>query len=282
MEFQAYTSPTAMLNKVEEYLMQQEAINNLPLGLLYRLTEDEKQRKQIEPLLAVGEKDGLICFVMVQTSPSHYLIVCGQEGVSANAASWIVENNYVFPGVVGCSSVVNSFVKELGDMLRCKVELSMKQRIYLLDQLIPVPRSNGRLCYATEDDIALVTLWIQYFHREALHPIDRAQAEEFAKREVKSNRIFLWRNVRGTPVSMAKRARETKHGIVINLVYTPDEYKNQGYATTCVSSLSERLLQEGFSFCTLYTDLANPTSNSIYMKIGYKPIADSVEYRLIW
>jgi hypothetical protein len=32
-------------------------------------------------------------------------------------------------------------------------------------------------------------------------------------------------------------------------------------------------LDSGKKFCTLYTDLDNPTSNSIYQKIGYKPVA---------
>ena len=31
-------------------------------------------------------------------------------------------------------------------------------------------------------------------------------------------------------------------------------------------------------YCCLFTDLANPTSNSIYMKIGYQPIADYLVY----
>jgi hypothetical protein len=61
-------------------------------------------------------------------------------------------------------------------------------------------------------------------------------------------------------------------------VYTPPELRNRGYATSCVAELSRNILQSGKEFCTLYTDLANPTSNSIYMKIGYKPVCDSVEY----
>jgi hypothetical protein len=39
------------------------------------------------------------------------------------------------------------------------------------------------------------------------------------------------------------------------------------------------MLEKGYSFCCLYTDLANPTSNSIYQKIGYRPVADSSQIR---
>lgn len=34
------------------------------------------------------------------------------------------------------------------------------------------------------------------------------------------------------------------------------------------------MLEQGLSFCVLYTDLSNPTSNAIYLRIGYNPIAD--------
>jgi hypothetical protein len=29
--------------------------------------------------------------------------------------------------------------------------------------------------------------------------------------------------------------------------------------------------------CVLFTDLANPTSNAIYRRIGYQPVCDAVE-----
>jgi len=48
----------------------------------------------------------------------------------------------------------------------------------------------------------------------------------------------------------------------------------------CVASLSRHLLDSGFSFCPLFADLANPTSNHLYKKIGYRPICDFVEWRL--
>ncbi len=35
------------------------------------------------------------------------------------------------------------------------------------------------------------------------------------------------------------------------------------------------------SFCFLFTDLANPTSNHIYQTIGYEPVRDFEAYRFI-
>ena len=37
------------------------------------------------------------------------------------------------------------------------------------------------------------------------------------------------------------------------------------------------LLSECYSLCSLFADQAKPTSNSIYMKIGYVPLGDALE-----
>jgi hypothetical protein len=76
---------------------------------------------------------------------------------------------------------------------------------------------------------------------------------------------------------MVAATRETTSGCSINTVYTPPRFRRHGYATAAVAALSGRLLESGRRFCCLYTDVANPTSNSIYAKIGYKPIRDDVE-----
>ena len=57
-------------------------------------------------------------------------------------------------------------------------------------------------------------------------------------------------------------------------VYTPPEHRGRGYATSLVADLTAERLSTGLAFCFLFTDLANPTSNAIYARIGYEPVAD--------
>jgi predicted GNAT family acetyltransferase len=66
--------------------------------------------------------------------------------------------------------------------------------------------------------------------------------------------------------------------MAIGSVYTPAALRQHGYATSCVAGVCRAILKSGYAFCTLYTDLSNPTSNSIYMKIGFKPVCDSVQH----
>lgn len=60
-------------------------------------------------------------------------------------------------------------------------------------------------------------------------------------------------------------------------MYTPPEHRNRGYASAVVARLSQAILDGGKSFCTLFTDLGNPTSNRIYRKLGYVGVADFLD-----
>jgi uncharacterized protein len=78
---------------------------------------------------------------------------------------------------------------------------------------------------------------------------------------------------------MAGFARPTAKTISINAVYTPPEHRRRGYATALVAAVSEEGLRRGKAACVLYMDISNPTSNSIYQKIGYRPVSDARNYR---
>jgi len=54
----------------------------------------------------------------------------------------------------------------------------------------------------------------------------------------------------------------------------PPELRGRGYGSALTAALTQQLLDGGRRFCFLFTDLANPTSNSIYQRIGYRAVAD--------
>jgi len=88
--------------------------------------------------------------------------------------------------------------------------------------------------------------------------------------------LYLWED--GQAVSIAGRSRPTPDGTTVNYVYAPPEHRNRGYASACVAPLSQLLLDEGYWYCLLFTDLAKPTSNKIYRAVGYEPVCDVDEY----
>jgi predicted GNAT family acetyltransferase len=52
----------------------------------------------------------------------------------------------------------------------------------------------------------------------------------------------------------------------------------RGYGSAVTAAVTAEQLAEGRTFCFLYTDLANPTSNKIYTDLGYEPVCDAVDY----
>lgn len=88
--------------------------------------------------------------------------------------------------------------------------------------------------------------------------------------------LWLWDD--GEAVSMAVSRKPAEGVVRISGVYTPANKRNRGYAAACVHALSKHMRDAGFR-CVLYTDLANPTSNSIYRRVGYRAVAEGLRYR---
>ena len=106
-----------------------------------------------------------------------------------------------------------------------------------------------------------------------LKMVGRKALVDGVKTRIGDGTLFLWID-RAQAVSMAAINRKTKNVGVIGYVYTPKEFRGKGYATTLVKIVSKKILQNGFTYCSLFTDSANPTSNYIYRKIGYEPVAE--------
>lgn len=128
---------------------------------------------------------------------------------------------------------------------------------------------------AESNDIDLIAKWTNRFQEDADVFSKKTEDQILAgtKKMIASGDLFKWMHNKEI-VSIAAIVRKTRNYGIIGLVYTPDGLRGRGYATGIVHQLSERILHSGFNYCGLFTDKANPTSNSIYKKIGYFPGAE--------
>ena len=62
----------------------------------------------------------------------------------------------------------------------------------------------------------------------------------------------------------------------IGPVYTPPALRGRGYAGAATAAVSQAALDAGTREVVLYTDLANPVSNALYERLGYRPVEDRV------
>jgi len=148
--------------------------------------------------------------------------------------------------------------------------------IYRCDTVTRPRQTVGQRHGAMSADRALLAEWIEAFYAEALSEVSREEAEGAADRYIANGTMYLW-IVDQTPVACAATVGPTPHAIRIGPVYTPPGHRRQGYASALVADLSQDQLDRGKTFTYLYADRDNETSNSIYQKIGYRPVAECDE-----
>jgi uncharacterized protein len=121
----------------------------------------------------------------------------------------------------------------------------------------------------------LIIQWTRAFQNEIGESANDTELR--VDRGLAAGQLWVW-DQNGEATSMAV-GREPTQGVVrLSGVYTPPEKRRHGYAAACVHALSKHLRLAGYR-CILYTDLGNPTSNSIYRRIGYRAVAESLRYR---
>ncbi|MBB6453866.1 hypothetical protein HNQ94_002317 [Salirhabdus euzebyi] len=276
MQWNYYSNIQEFASKANTILFQQEAENNLPLGLLNRLV---KSNKEENALCALIERDNEVLASFLMTPP-HHLIISVAEGaptdkIIALAVRELIDSPYSIPSVIGDRVVATKFASEWANTTGKNLSISMEQGVYRLDKVNDIEESEGELTLAQTEDLELLMDWLfAFIHDTGIMPVSKAKAEKMMIDKIANKTMFMWK-VNGKAVSMTAIGRETTNGAVVNHVYTPDSERGKGYASSIVKKVSEIILKDK-EFCTLYTDLSNPTSNKIYMAIGYKPIAESI------
>lgn len=199
----------------------------------------------------------------------------------ALAASVASEQRNV-PGVVGPAASAEAMAQAWAVLRGGRAYVAMDQGVFACSHIVaPQAPAAGCAVQATLDDIASVTDLLAAFHNEAI-PHEQRPPEFFeanARARIEAGMAYLWR-VGETAVALASLARPSQTGIAVNAVYTPPTHRRHGYAAALVAHVSAAGLARGKRFCVLYTDLANPTSNGIYQRIGYRRIGDARCYRL--
>ena len=261
------------------YLEQNESENNLPIGLAYRLAEDPYYYTPELPLLLSLLEQGRVVGVAVMTPPKRIVlsrIATQIQTATACLVRYLRSRDVQVPGVVGPAGEAQAFSDDwIKDTRGVSVKVSKHLRVFEARRVANLPLSPGRLRFARPDDHPLMTQWIIELSEALDEPVNFADAKSRAEKFINNQQLYVWDHE--GPVSIAGVTRPMKNGTTIGAVYTPPEHRNKGYATSSVLSLTQKLLADGYSFCSLYTDLSNPTSNSIYTKIGYAPIGDALE-----
>jgi RimJ/RimL family protein N-acetyltransferase len=267
------------LARAGEFLRSRPAMHTVPLSVT-----DTLRRRGIHgfgegvPVFGFLEREGTVRAAFFRTPP-YRLNVTPLSGEEADAlAVRLAEEAHSPPGVFGDRATVAAFAEAWQRRTGATVSQRSRERLYRLHLLTPPePAPPGRARIATGADREGLARW----HDEFAAAIGEGASRDggaWADDRIAYGGVTLWETPDGTPVAMAGVTPLIAGQIRVAPVYTPAPLRGRGYAGAATAEVSRAALAAGAEEVLLFTDLANPTSNGLYQRIGYRPVSDFATY----
>ncbi len=263
--------PAFVLKRADEFLSSKPVEHNLILSILHaRVTHSDPGRYWIA-------LSGETVVGLVVQSPLEYpaTLTPMEPRVVSAMVDAISEAGVALTGVNGEAATAASFAGQWSERCKSAAIPFHGLRLYEFMEAGEVSRTEGRLRQAGREDRSLMIVWTRAFQDEIGESADDIELR--VDRGLSAGQLWVW-DKNGETMSMAANREPTEGVVRVAGVYTPPEKRSRGYAAACVHALSEHFQGSGYR-CILYTDLGNPTSNSIYRRIGYRAVAEAIRYR---
>ena len=263
------------LRVCEEFLLRHESEHNLILGT--RVEADSN-------LVSIHTENSVVGAAVLHATERSLLSKMDEAAIHT-LIDFINERNILFESMVGPIESSECFVESWRTSNAIGAKLLLHTGVYELSE-VRFPEMDGRSLIpmdAVKRDVAFQ--YLLGFLADCFPEMDdpKSAARKLLDRHSQNRTLFFRQGPDDSaPVSMAARARQSRNGATISLVYTPPGLRRQGHASRMVAALSDRCLREGKKFCSLFADLKNPTSNAIYQEIGYRKIGESKHFKFLW
>jgi predicted GNAT family acetyltransferase len=254
-----------------DLLAADPAEHTVPLGIVEQLRAGH--RWSDAPALFGWHVDGdAVRGAVCMTPPFEMVLAVVPPAALAELVATLRARDMRLPGVHGEVATVERFARAWLEGTALGARTVFEQRLYVLGALeAPDPPPPGRPRAATEAERDLAARWLTEFQREA--EVHLTDAEQWARAGIGDGRIWLWED-EGAVVSLAARTATVAGVARVAPVYTPPVYRRRGYGAAVTAACTQDAIDRGAEHVVLFTDLANPTSNAIYQRIGYRPLSD--------
>jgi predicted GNAT family acetyltransferase len=230
------------------------------------------------PVLGWWSSGGAVDAAVLCTPP-HPVVVTTFPDRSADELATILTPGHaaLLTGVLGAEPPASAFASAWSAATGAAHSITQRQRLYRLGALTPPrPAPDGAARIATPADADVVHAWETAFCAETGQ---RAGSPAASSDRLRHGQVVLWEvagEVAGEPVSMAA-VTPARAGVArIGPVYTPAEHRRRGFAGGVTAASTRLALDRGADRVVLFTDLANPNSNALYIRLGYVPVEDKV------
>lgn len=273
----------AFLGRAGDFLASRPALHTVPLTVLHNLrSRGANVYGEEAPVFGVLETDGRVEAVFFRTPP-YWINLTSLTGEQAEAlAARLASDGHRLPGVFAERGTADAFVEAWKRRTGSESGLWKSQRLYRLGELTPPePAPEGASRIAVSADRAQLVRWIDEF-AESIGEHGLQESGALADARIAHGGALFWETPDGTPVSLAAVTPEVAGQVRVTTVYTPAALRGRGYAGAVTAEASRAARASGAREVLLFTDLANPTSNGLYQRIGYRPVADFAVHRFTW
>jgi RimJ/RimL family protein N-acetyltransferase len=207
-------------------------------------------------------------------APGHPVVLTAmsRDAASALAAGLVAAGRRV-PGVNAEPQAAEAFAAAWRRRTGKSAAVHLRTRLFRLGTLSPpdpAPRGTARVAGPRDRDLLIE--WSAAFTAEIGDPPGQDHAA--AVDDKLSHGGFMIWAVAGAPASIAAVTRVVTRTARVSSVYTPPALRGHGYAGAATAAATQAALDDGAAEVVLYTDLANPTSNALYQRLGYRPVED--------
>ncbi|MEU1494214.1 GNAT family N-acetyltransferase [Streptomyces sp. NPDC005776] len=267
------------LARAGDFLHSRPALHTLPLTVTEALrTRGPHAYGPEAPVFGILERAGEVRATYFRTPPRPLNLTPLTPDESDGLAAHLAALGHRLPAVSADRETAASFAEAWQRHTGAAADLHERQRLYRLGTLTaPQPRPEGRSRIAGARDREQLIRW----HDDFVASIGSghgADGGSWADARIAGGRITLWETPDGTPVSMAGVSPVVAGQARVAPVYTPAHLRGRGYAGAATVEAGRAAVAAGAAEVLLFTDLANPTSNGLYQRIGYRPVADFAVY----
>ncbi|MFJ9537051.1 GNAT family N-acetyltransferase [Streptomyces sp. NPDC101225] len=268
------------LARAGEFLRSRPALHTVPLTVTEGLrTRGPDTYGDETPYFGVLERAGTVRAVYFRTPPYPLQVTPLAPEETDALAAHLAGRGRDLPGVSGERATAAALAGAWERHTGAAAALHERQRLYRLGALtVPQPWPAGRARIAGAADREQLVCWYGEFTEAVGHEAP-SRAESWADARIASGGLTLWEDADGSPLSMAGTTPMVAGQIRVAPVYTPAPLRGRGYAGAVTTEVSRAAQAAGADEVLLFTDLANPTSNALYRRIGYRPVADFAVYR---
>ncbi|MYV47550.1 GNAT family N-acetyltransferase [Streptomyces sp. SID2888] len=272
--------PKEFLERTGAFLRSEPALHTVLLTVTDRLRKEGVAAYGEEPPYfgRLADGDGTARAALLRTPPYALQLTALTADAADALAVRLAEDGRPLPSASGPADAAAAFAAAWGRRTGADVRLTQRQRLYRLGTLTPPASAPpGTARGAAPEDRDLITRWFTSFCEDIGDPAPR-HPEHWVESRLGQGGITLWETPEGTPVSMAAAAPEVAGQIRVTTVYTPAPLRGRGYAGAATAAASRAALDSGAAEVLLFTDLANPTSNGLYQRLGYRAVTDFAMY----